>query len=57
MYGGGEETAAKGVHAVVGAVRGGCGGDADEGLGGETDIGGGGRQTGRRRVHTKLVVG
>ena len=42
MYGGGEETAAKGVQAVVGAVQGGCGGDADDGRGGETDRGGGG---------------
>ena len=40
VSGGGAETGAKGVLAVVVTGRGGCGGGADGGLGGETDRGG-----------------
>ena len=42
MSGGGAETGATGIQAVMGEGRGGCGGYADGGLGGRTDGGGGG---------------
>ena len=42
MSGGGAETGATGIQAVVGTGRSGCGGDADGGSEGGTDGGGGG---------------
>ena len=42
VSGGGAETGATVLQAVVVSVQGGCGGDADGGLGCRTDIGGGG---------------
>ena len=42
MSGGGADTGANGVQAVVLTGRGGCGRDANGGSGGGTDVGGGG---------------
>ena len=55
MSGGGAETGATGVQAVVITGRDRFGGGADGGLGGVTDGGGGRIHKGRRQGQTKLV--
>ena len=57
VYGGGSETRATDNQAVVGAGRGGCGGDTNGGKGGGTHEGGGRRQMGSQRRRTTSKVG